>query len=422
VTLSISNPLGTTVGGYELLEKIGEGGMGAVYKARKPGSEELVAVKMLFPEKTSNSIVLKRFEQEFHAALRLDHPHVVRVLDCGVTPKFHYLVMELIEGMSLGQRIVKHGRLKEAEAVEIILQVATGLQQIHEAGLIHRDVKPDNILLASGDVAKLSDLGLVKVLGDEIDLTRPNTGLGTPNYMAPEQFSDAKHADARCDIYSLGATLYTAITGQVPFRASTPVAVFKKKQACQLTPARSLVPALSEAVERTINRSLNLDPRNRHGSCKEFIAELTGKVSGRSGHGEKRLEMPPAQAAPPRPPDKERRAYVRYPSSVEGQCQPLACFKEDRWATRIVNVSRKSIGLVVNRRFEVGTVLVVYPLQDEYPPFLVRVARLQARPHRKWLLGCVFPSLLSDEELKGVLPAGGGEGSPETVRDVGRID
>jgi serine/threonine protein kinase len=403
----------TTVGGYELLEKLGEGGMGAVYKARKQDTNELVALKMLFPEKTSNAIVLKRFEQEFLAASRMDHPHVVRVLDFGTSANFHYLVMELVEGPSLGQRIVKQGRLKEAEAVDYVLQVATGLQQIHEAGLIHRDIKPDNILLAPGEVAKLSDLGLVKILGDEVDLTRPNTGLGTPNYMAPEQFSDAKHADARCDIYSLGATLYTALTGQVPFRASSPVGVFKKKQACQLAPARTLVPSLSEAVERTINRSLNLDPRNRHASCREFVAELTGKVSARSAQGEKRKEVPPAPVELP-PPGKERRAYIRYPSQMEGQCQPIACFKEDRWTTRIVNVSRNSLGLVVNRRFEIGTVLVVYPRKEEYPPFLVRVTRLQSRPSRKWLLGCVFPNLLSDDEIKVVAP----ETISESTREI----
>jgi serine/threonine protein kinase len=402
-----------TVGEYELLEKLGEGGMGAVYKARKTSTDELVAVKMLFPEKTSNALVLKRFEQEFRAALRLDHPHVVRVLDFGISDKFHYLVMELVEGTSLGARIARKGRLKEAEAVDYILQVATGLQQIHEAGLVHRDVKPDNIMLAPGDVAKLSDLGLVKVLGDGVDLTRPNTGLGTPNYMAPEQFSDAKHADARCDLYSLGATLYTAVTGQTPFRASTPVGVFKKKQTGQLAPARSLVPGLSEVVERTINRSLNLDPRNRHASCKEFIAELTGKMTSRSSQAERRQEPPPPVAV--LPPGKERRAYVRYPSKMEGQCQPVAGFKEDLWTTRIVNVSRNSIGLVVNRRFEVGTVLVVYPQQADYPPFMVRVARIQARPSRKWLLGCVFPNLLSDEEIKVVAPEHIGESTREIL-------
>ncbi|MFO0844998.1 MAG: serine/threonine-protein kinase [Gemmataceae bacterium] len=402
------------VGPYELLEKLGEGGMGAVHKARKLGSRELVAVKLLSPDKTSNAIVLKRFEQEFRAALRLDHPHVVRVLDFGASEKFHYLVMELVEGTSLGARIAKKGRLKEAEAVEIILQVATGLQQIHEADLVHRDVKPDNIMLAAGGVAKLSDLGLVKVLDDGVDLTRPNTGLGTPNFMAPEQFSDARHADARCDLYSLAATLYHAVTGEVPFRASSPVGVFRKKQAGQLTPVRSLVPGVGEAVERVINRSLSLDPRNRHASCKEFLADLTARAAARSAQGVRRAETPPPPK-PPLAPGKEQRAYLRHPSKVEGRCQPIASFKEDQWTTRIVDISRNGVGLIVNRRFEVGTLLVVYPHQADTPPFLVRVARLRVRSSRKWHLGCVFANLLSDGEVQGVAADHIGERTREVL-------
>jgi serine/threonine protein kinase len=388
-----------TVGPYALLEKLGEGGMGAVYKACHQDTGELVAVKLLFPEKMRNAVVVKRFEQEFLAARRLDHPHVVRVLEFGKAAGTHYLVMELVQGPSLGQRLVRSRRLPEKEAVEIILQVAAGLQQIHEAGLVHRDVKPDNVLLAPGQVAKLSDLGLVKILVDGIDLTRPNSGLGTPNYMAPEQFSDARHADQRCDVYSLGATLYTVVTGEVPFRAANPVGVFKKKQACDLTAARALVPGLSEAVERTINRALNLDPRNRHASCREFAADLTGKKrSTRS--------VPVVRPAAAWPAGNERRSHKRFPTRLEGYCQALSSYKEDRWTTRVVDVSRKSAGLIVNRRFEPGTVLVVYPQKKEYAPFVVRVERMEARQSRTWLLGCQFARLLTEDEVQQLVAAG----------------
>jgi serine/threonine protein kinase len=385
------------VGPYELLEKLGEGGMGAVHKARHKDTGELVAVKLLFPEKGNNVVAVRRFEQEFLAARRLDHPHVVRVLDFGTTMKWHFLVMELVQGPSLAQRVAEKGKLPEAEAVDLILQVAAGLQQIHEAGLVHRDVKPDNILLAPGDVAKLTDLGLVKIIGDGVDLTRPNSGLGTPNYMAPEQFSDAKYADARCDLYSLGATLYTLVTGQVPFRSSTPVGVFQKKQRCELTPARSLVRGLSESVERAITRAMNIDPRNRHANCREFVSELTAKATPR------RVQPTPVASAPP--PVKERRSHVRFRTRLDGHCQSLSCSREDVWATRVVDVSRKSVGLVVNRRFEAGTVLVVYPKKG-YPPFMVRVARQQARASRTWLLGCHFARLLTEEDLALLVSAG----------------
>jgi serine/threonine protein kinase len=386
------------VGPYELLEKLGEGGMGIVHKARHKDTGELVAVKLLFPENGDNVVAVRRFEQEFLAARRVDHPHVVRVLDFGTTLKWHFLVMELIQGPSLARRVAEKGKLPEAEAVDLILQVAAGLQQIHEAGLVHRDVKPDNVLLAPGDVAKLTDLGLVKILGDGVDLTRPNSGLGTPNYMAPEQFCDAKSADARCDLYSLGATLYTLVTGQTPFRSSTPVGVFRKKQKCELVPARSLVPGLSESVERAITRALNIDPRNRHANCREFVNELTAKTTA------PRRAQPTAMA-PARPQGSERRSHVRHRMRLDGHCQPLSGSREDVWATRAVDVSRKSIALVVNRRFEAGTVLVVYPKKG-YPPFLVRVARQQSRAARTWLLGCHFARLLTEEDLQLMVSAG----------------
>jgi serine/threonine protein kinase len=225
----------TSIGACDLLEKIGEGGMGVVWKGRWRKTGELVAIKLLTPGSSRHAAtLLQRFEQEFKAGLRLDHPNIVKVLDFGSANKIHYMVMELVDGGSLGARLKKQGRLEEPEAVHILQQIATGLQQAHQAGLIHRDVKPDNILLTRDGQAKLTDLGLVKVLDTDVDLTCPNTGLGTPNYMAPEQFDNAKHADPRFDIYSLGATLYVTVTGYVPFRAPTPLAVLKKKYAHDL--------------------------------------------------------------------------------------------------------------------------------------------------------------------------------------------
>src|SRR5262249_21557363 len=141
-----------------------------------------------------------------------------------------YMVMEFVDGPSLGDRIEREGRLPEAEAVRVITQVAQALHHAHRQQVIHRDVKPDNILLAADGRAKLTDLGLAKDCEAGPALTRASTGLGTPNFMAPEQFRDAKNADPRCDIYSLGATLYMAITGELPFRARGPLNVWTKKR------------------------------------------------------------------------------------------------------------------------------------------------------------------------------------------------
>jgi serine/threonine protein kinase len=391
-----------TIGGYDLLEKIGEGGIGAVWKARKQGGGDLTAIKLLPPDGKGNSAPrVKRFEQEFRAASRLDHPNIVKVLDFGFTGSVHYLVMELVEGMSLGARIAQQGRLKEPEAIDVILQTAAGLHHAHRAGMIHRDVKPDNILLAANGLVKLTDLGLVKILDNDIDLTRPGVGLGTPNYMAPEQFDNARNADQRCDIYSLGATLYTAVTGQVPFRASTPLNVLKKKQRCELTPPRIGVAGLSEHVERTITRAMNLDPAQRHANCQEFIAELTGKRIRRSSQMRRVIVQPHNAEANWR--GRERREHERHPADQEGICQAVASHKEDEWKAWVHDISVNGVALVVSRRFEVGAVLVVWLQEHERETprrLLVRVVRHQPQSRRKWLLGCIFARPLSEEEMR----------------------
>jgi serine/threonine protein kinase len=394
------------VGGYDLLEKLGEGGMGAVYKARKHGSEELVAVKIMPPD-TGNTTIRRRFEQEFRAARRLDHPNIVKVLDQGDDQGYRYLVMELVPGKSFAEVIRGLGRLPESQAVEIILKVATALQQVHALNLVHRDVKPDNILLAPGGVVKLTDLGLVKVLDDDIDLTQLNSGLGTPNYMAPEQFNNAKHADPGFDIYSLGATLYTAVTGEIPFRASTPLAVLKKKFTCELAPPRVLAPALSERLERTILRAMSLDPAQRHASCSEFIDDLTGKPSRKSSRrssGTIRVIGP----AGSKHSGKEQRRHARFPCSRPGRCLPVAGHPDDQWTAIINDVSLSGVGLTVNRRFEVGTVmqLQLHDRPKGAPQYLlVRVVRQQqqGKSPRRWVLGCVFAAPIDKEELEVLL-------------------
>src|SRR5262249_1895322 len=139
--------------------------------------------------------------------------------DNGDTP---YLVMEFVEGESLGQKLEREGRMPEVDSIRIIAQVAQGLHRAHKNGLIHRDVKPDNILVTPDGVAKLADLGLVKEADTDLNLTKTGRGLGTPHFMAPEQFRNAKNADVRCDIYSLGATLYMMVTGELPFKSNGP--------------------------------------------------------------------------------------------------------------------------------------------------------------------------------------------------------
>ena len=275
-----------TVGNYELLHLIAEGGMGAVWRARNLADDSVVAVKIIPTETARNPLLLRRFEQEFKAASLIDHPHVVKALDyCGTGPT-PFLVMEFVDGESLGQRVERLGSLPEAEAIRLIGQVCEGLHRAHKQGLIHRDVKPDNVLVTWEGVAKLTDLGLVKGVEAEMNLTRTGRGLGTPHYMAPEQFRNAKNADVRCDVYSLGATLYTLVTGAVPFDKLTPLDCWMRKSQGQFLAPKALNPALSDRLDWAVRRAMGADAKSRPASCREFMEDLTGAVwRGNRGSG-----------------------------------------------------------------------------------------------------------------------------------------
>jgi serine/threonine protein kinase len=272
-----SKPVLQTAGNYDLLEKIAEGGMGTVYKGRDRASGNIVAVKLVSPQMATNPVFLQRFEKEYNVARSLDHPNIVRALDYGNANGRPFLVMEFVEGESLGQRIEREGPYTEAEAVRITVLAAQGLQKAHKQGLIHRDVKPDNIMVTPAGQVKLADLGLVKELETDINLTRTGRGLGTPHFMAPEQFKNAKNADIRCDVYSLAATLYMMVTGKMPFQSSGPLDAWMKKVNNELIPPRKINPAISERTDMVIRTAMNPDPEQRPGSCREFVEELTGQ-------------------------------------------------------------------------------------------------------------------------------------------------
>jgi eukaryotic-like serine/threonine-protein kinase len=281
-----------TIGQYDLVEKIAEGGMGTVYRGRNRLTGEIVAVKVVPQHLLSNPVVLKRFEQEYLVARAIDHPNIVKALDFGRDGETRYLVMELIEGESLGQKIERDGKMSEEEAIRIITQVALGLQKAHKQGLIHRDVKPDNILLTTDGQVKLTDLGLVKEIEADLNLTRTGRGLGTPHFMAPEQFRNAKKADVRCDIYSLGATLYMMVTGDLPFKSNGPLDAWMKKINNEIEPPRQLIPDLSERIDWAIRRSISPDPIHRPENCREFIEDLTGHCTKPLSGTEAGLEKP----------------------------------------------------------------------------------------------------------------------------------
>ena len=383
------------IGEYEVLEKIGDGGTASVYKARHAATGEVVAVKLASTQTAQDPVRRKRFEQEFHVTRNLNHPNLVRAHRLGRADGVPFLVLELIDGPSLGERIEGQGPLPEAEAVRIISDIAGVMQAAHQQRVVHRDIKPDNILLTADGTAKLTDLGLAKDVEASFDLTRPMTGLGTPNFMAPEQFRDAKHADALCDVYGLGATLYMAVTGKLPFQARFPIDVFQKKMDGDLTPPGKLVKGLSEPVERAICKAMDVNPRRRHASCQELIDDLAGRGLPAA------VAEAPAPAAGRARKAADKRASVRFASKQGGFCNAVGSEKVPRWPARVQDVSADGLALLLGRRFEVRSSLWVELMDGPAGRYdLVRVVRVQQRPGRKWLLGCIFARRLSEDEVQ----------------------
>jgi serine/threonine protein kinase len=277
MTTDATAPAPSQLGVYDILSKIADGGMGTVYRAKNRNTGELVAVKVIAPATAKNPVLLQRFEREFAAAKVLDHPNVVKAIDYSGAMPHPFLVMEFVDGLSIGQRIEQRGAYPEAEALKLVAQVCDGLQCAHKQGLVHRDVKPDNILVTRSGVAKLTDMGLVKEVEGDLNLTKTGRGLGTPHYMAPEQFRNAKTVDVRGDIYSLGATLYAMVTGVVPFDNASPLDCWMKKIRNEFPSPKELNPAISDRVDWAIRRAMSAEPGQRPNSCREFLQDLTGQ-------------------------------------------------------------------------------------------------------------------------------------------------
>ena len=292
---------GCRLGNYEILDKVGEGGMGAVYRARQVTMDRTVALKVLGPWLARNESYIARFLREARLAAKLDHPNVVRGIDAGEQDGTYYLAMEFVEGESLGSVLRRVRTLPEDRAVDIAMQVARALAHAAEIGLIHRDVKPENILLAADGSAKLADLGLAKLIGaDASHATQTGVSLGTPYYMSPEQVRADKSIDIRADIYSLGGTLYRIVTGVPPFRGSTAFVTANKHITERLVPAQKRNPEVSEGLSRVIDRMMSKKPSERYATPGELLADLESLSAGRDPQHappSRRLEAAPAAEA-----------------------------------------------------------------------------------------------------------------------------
>ncbi|MBM3293869.1 MAG: hypothetical protein FJY82_05010 [Candidatus Aminicenantes bacterium] len=259
-------------GRYEILEEVGKGGMGKVYKAFDRTLRETVALKLLKPEISFNEKAVARFRNELKFARKISHRHVCRLFDLGEAAVVHFITMEFVEGEDLKAFIRRSGHLTPAKAAIIARQVAEGLAEAHRLGVVHRDLKPQNVMIDREGNAKIMDFGLAR-FAESDGMTGSGVLLGTPEYMSPEQF-DLKEVDARSDIYALGAILFEMVTGQAPFSGETPLSVALKHKNEKAKDTRELNPLVPEPLARLIAKLLEKDPAKRLQSAEDTIAEL----------------------------------------------------------------------------------------------------------------------------------------------------
>ncbi len=255
---------------FEMLDRLGAGGMGAVFKARQKSLDRMVAIKILNPKLAGDPEFQERFEREGKAMAMLSHPNIVGIHDFGVREGFHFLVMEYVDGCDL-QRLIRSEEVDEAIAFSVITQVCDALHFAHEQGVVHRDVKPGNIFVDKSGAVKIGDFGLARIAKQDtnVSLTMTGAGMGTPSYMAPEQLEDAKAIDARADIYALGVVIYEMLTGKVP--------------AGNFPPPTSKLPRRNKRLDRAVLRAMEPNPKNRFSDVREISRAMGRKGKFESG-------------------------------------------------------------------------------------------------------------------------------------------
>ncbi|MDC3956135.1 serine/threonine protein kinase [Polyangium jinanense] len=295
---------GTVIAGrYRLERPLASGGMGSVWVGRHVTLQTDVAIKFISTESTASQAARARFEREARSAAHLRHPNVVAVQDYGIENETPYLVMELLRGESLEERIHSHGRLSLAALAQIVQQMSRGLRKAHEAGIVHRDLKPGNVFLARDDddeveVVKILDFGIAKETDMSLgEATKTSELMGSPHYMSPEQLRSSKKTDVRSDLWSVGVVLYRALTGKIPFPGDTLAEVMVQVFSARLPPATSIVPELPPAIDAFFQRALARNPDDRFQSIRELAEAFQSVASGRGM---------PAAPAPPSPPEGAR--------------------------------------------------------------------------------------------------------------------
>jgi serine/threonine-protein kinase len=298
---------GLILGQYVVLDKLGEGGMGVVLKAQHRRMKRMVAIKVLSSAAMKQPGAVERFHREVEAVAKLSHPNIVAAYDADAHHGVHYLAMEYVEGSDLAAIVKQHGPFLVQQAVDCILQAARGLHYAHSKGIVHRDIKPGNLLLDKEGTVKILDMGLARIAGPEVKwggaerLTTTGQVMGTCDYMAPEQSLDTHQADARADIYSLGCTFYRLLIGNPPYQAETFAKLFLMHLEAPIPSLCQARPEVPKALDAVCTRMLAKKPEDRYQSMAEVIADLEaalGISSSRSAH----VTPPPLPPRPPPPP------------------------------------------------------------------------------------------------------------------------
>lgn len=306
-------------GQFRILQKIGTGGMGSVYKAAQPAMNRTVAIKILHPKLAGRKDLTSRFRREARAMSQLTHPNTVKVFMYGELEEdgLLYIVMEYLDGRNLNQTVRKQGPMPMERAIPILVQVCHALNEAHGMGIVHRDMKPENIFLCSQggmtDFPKVLDFGLAKVTERQMQpgsviLTQEGMVFGTPEFMSPEQ-AQGKTLDARSDIYSLAVILYEVLTGKLPFSAKTPMEYIQKHVSEPVIPLNQRVPGLSfpKQLEAVLETAMAKKPEDRYQTAAQFAAALNEVVGGPAADPEARRVIR-APTAPERNPEAERAA------------------------------------------------------------------------------------------------------------------
>lgn len=266
---------GSRLGGCRIERLLGKGGMGAVYRGHHEALDIPVAVKVLPPRfAKANQTLIERFIREARAAARIKHHNIIGVLNVGEERGLHFIVMEYVDGSSVERLLRTQGRLPVETVLDIGVQVCAALAAAHRAQIVHRDIKPDNIMLAVDGTVKLADLGLAKSLEEDAGLTQSGMTMGTPHYIAPEQADDASCADYRSDIYSLGCTLYRMLTGTPPYEGTSLYNIIKQHANAPVPDIRGAVPELSEPLAQVIAQAMAKEPRERYATAEALLADL----------------------------------------------------------------------------------------------------------------------------------------------------